>query len=484
MPVDAVQGTALYDAVVSGAHALSREAFPGRVLIVLTDGANTSKGTTLEQAIKAAHDAGAIVYPIGIESADFSPNALKKLASATGGTYYAAASSSALRDIYSSISREFQRTWRLTYVTKALRGDTLHLQLSVPGASPATADYKIPGSSRAGSGSRSAVPSVLYDHGIGNLLVALLVGLCALGAVAFVAAVPSGLRLKRRLDPHVAPTTVAKGKSAPRERFAAAHGVMNSTEKALGHLDLWKKLHRLIERADLPLRTVELVYMAGGAGLFLGLLCAVAGMSSLVILVAMLIGLAAPIGFVWFKARRRLMTIETQLPDLLITIAASLKAGHSFRQGLQAVVDEGQGPAAKEFKRVLTETRLGRPMDDALNEMAERLDSKNLSFVITAVTIQRQVGGSLAGIFDMVAEAVRQRQQFARKIRSLTAMGRMSAYTLVGLPFFIAAAITAINADYMDPLYHSSTGHFLIGLGLAMMTVGSLMLKKIVSFKG
>ena len=107
-----------------------------------------------------------------------------------------------------------------------------------------------------------------------------------------------------------------------------------------------------------------------------------------------------------------------------MTLAASLKAGHSFRQAIQAVVDEGQPPASKEFKRVLTETRLGRPMDDALADMAERLGSKNLSFVVTAVTIQRQVGGSLAGIFDMVADTVRQRQQFARKIRSLTAMGR------------------------------------------------------------
>ena len=78
-------------------------------------------------------------------------------------------------------------------------------------------------------------------------------------------------------------------------------------------------------------------------------------------------------------------------------------------------------------------------MDQALTDMAERVGSKNLTFVITAVTIQRQVGGSLAGLFDMVAETVRQRQQFARKIRGLTAMGRMSAYVLIGLPFFIGA---------------------------------------------
>jgi tight adherence protein B len=141
-------------------------------------------------------------------------------------------------------------------------------------------------------------------------------------------------------------------------------------------------------------------------------------------------------------------------------------------------------PAAREFKRVLTEARLGRPMDDALTEMAARIGSKNFEFVMSAVTIQRQVGGSLAGLFDMVADTVRQRQQFHRKIRGLTAMGRMSAYVLVGLPFVVGSAIYLINREYMDPLLWTSTGHKLILLLLVMMGIGSAILKKIVSFKG
>jgi tight adherence protein B len=116
--------------------------------------------------------------------------------------------------------------------------------------------------------------------------------------------------------------------------------------------------------------------------------------------------------------------------------------------------------------------------------MAMRCGSKNFEFAITAVTIQRQVGGSLASLFDMVADTVRQRQQFARKIRSLTAMGRMSAYTLMGVPFFMAATITMINPTYMHPLYATHTGHLLIIMGLTMMVVGSAILKKIVSFRG
>ena len=104
-----------------------------------------------------------------------------------------------------------------------------------------------------------------------------------------------------------------------------------------------------------------------------------------------------PFGFLRVKANRRLKAFENQLPDILLTLAASLKAGHSFKQGLQTVVDEGQPPASKEFSRVLAETQLGRPMDDALADMAVRVGSKNLEFVLTAVTIQRQVGGSSPG---------------------------------------------------------------------------------------
>jgi tight adherence protein B len=233
-----------------------------------------------------------------------------------------------------------------------------------------------------------------------------------------------------------------------------------------------------------PLRTVEFAYLMLGCAFLLAILAMMMGRSSLGILIALAIGGVMPYMWVSFKAKRRMNAFENQLPDLLVTLAASLKAGHSFKQGIQTVVDEGQDPASKVLGRVITDTRLGRPMDEALSDTAERIGSKNFAFVITAVTIQRQVGGSLAGLFDMVADTVRQRQQFARKIKGLTAMGRASAYVLVGLPFIIAFAITLLNPSYMDPLYHTSQGHTLMMIGLVMMAFGSVVLKKLVSFRG
>jgi tight adherence protein B len=203
-----------------------------------------------------------------------------------------------------------------------------------------------------------------------------------------------------------------------------------------------------------------------------------------VILLALLTGSAFPLGLVVVRARRRRRAFEDQLPDLLLTLASGLKAGQSFRQGIQTIVEEGQEPAVSEFELVLNESRLGRPLEVALQDMAERLGSKDFAFVVSAVTIQRQAGGSLAGIFDLVADTVRERQQFARRIKALTATGKMSAYVLVALPIGLALALTAINGEYMAPLYSTPLGRAMIVGGLTMMAIGAAILRKIVAFKG
>ena len=475
--VDTVRGTALYDAIVLSSEALGTESLASRVLILLTDGQEVSSEVSLEAAIAAARAAGVTVYPIAIESASFSPAPLKKLAKATGGRYTGARDSASLLGVYNSIAAELKRTWQLTYTTSARPGE--EIRLAGAGASLTTS---MPGLSAVVAPVESKLPDAIF--GIGPLLTALLVGLCIFGAGVFALRAPHGAHIRRQLAPHLGQKERKRSRGPVQERFATASAVLQATEKAFGHLKVWHSLHRLIIRADLPLRTVELAYICVGAGLVPGFLFAVAGASSLLILLVMVGGATLPIVVVWWKARRRLLALDDQLPDVLTTLAASLKAGHSFRQGIQAVVDEGNEPASGEFKRVLTETSLGRPMDDALAEMSERVGSENLSFVVTSVTIQRQVGGSLAGIFDMVAETVRNRQHFARKIRSLTASGKMSAYVLLGLPFFIAGALTLMNPDYMAPLYTTSVGHMLIGMGLTMMFFGSLILRKIVSFRG
>jgi tight adherence protein B len=475
--VDKVRGTALYDGILVSTQALSADINPTRVLILLTDGQEVSSDASLEQAIAAAREARVAVYAIGIESPSFRPAPLQRLAEKTGGRYVGANGTKDLKAIYARLAEELRRTWQLSYVTSARPGDRIEVE-----AAGVRAASVLPGARVVATSESSKLPEQFFK--VGPAAMATIVGFLGLIAALFLLRAPMGSRLRRQIKPHLGEQERKAARGPVQERFATASSVMKATERAFGHLRAWHALHHLLERADVPLRTVELVYAAAGTGLLTGLVFAVVGVPTLVVLLAMVVGGAVPILIVWNKSRRRLAAIDEQLPDLLVTLAASLKAGHSFRQGIQAVVDEGQPPASKEFKRVLTETRLGRPMDDALADMAARIGSKNVTFVVTAVTIQRQVGGSLAGIFDMVADAVRNRQQFARKIRSLTAMGRASAYVLVGVPLFMLGTITLLSPEYMDPLYHTPTGHKLIILGCVMISIGSLMLRKIVSFKG
>jgi tight adherence protein B len=483
--VDRVEGTTLYDGVVKSARAFAGEANSGRVMIVVTDGNETRSTATLETAIRAARESGVLVYVVAIESKQFNPAPLRRLARETGGSYRGAGSSAELGQVYSQIAAELRRTWRLEYLTRARAGDGVKLDASVPRLGAGSATLAIPGDAAVAPPEPShLLPETIYESFLGTQLVGALVGLLVLLAGTLILSAVRGSRLRRRLAPHLAGTAAGSKRKQDRERLQAAAGLFRATERTFGHWRQWVALGRMLERSDVPLRTVEFIYLSGGIGLAAGLVAGTTAQSSLTIVAAMAGGAAVPFFVVWLKGHRRTRAFENQLPDLLITLAASLKAGHSFKTGLQTVVDEGRPPASKELKRVLTEAQLGRPIDEALAEMAERLGSKNFEFVITAVTIQRQVGGSLAGLIDMVADTVRQRQQFARKIKGLTAMGRAGAYVLMGLPFFIAAAITVLNSDYMDPLYHSSTGHKLIATMLVMMAFGSFLLRRIVSFKG
>jgi tight adherence protein B len=485
LAVDRTRGTALYDSVILAARLASSNPLPGRVIILLSDGADNASKRSLQQAIAAARAANAAVYTIGIEGEGFTAAPLEELSSATGGQYYGASSSAGLKSVYGTIAEVLKRTWRVQYVTAARPGDRIELQASVIGQGSAAKRVAIPrgmGSAELPEPSK-LVPKDAYGPGGPLGLAGLVAGLVLLASLFFFKGA-RGSWVRSRIAVHIGESRGNTKKQRQERRSAMLASVFGATERLLGNLKQWRRVGRMLERADIPIRTVEFFWIVVGSAVGFAMLATLFGMSAPVTMLGMVTAALLPFGWVWRKMRKRVRAFEEQLPDLLMTIAASLKAGHSFKQGLQAVVDEGHPPASVEIKRVLTETSLGRPMDDALAEMADRLGSKNFEFAITAVTIQRQVGGSMATLFDMVADTVRQRQQFARKVKALTAMGRMSAYTLVAIPFLLAGGITLINHDFMHPLYHTHTGQMLILLGFGMMSIGSLILKKIVSFRG
>jgi tight adherence protein B len=254
-------------------------------------------------------------------------------------------------------------------------------------------------------------------------------------------------------------------------------------ERSFGGSAYFKKVAVLLERADMPMRAAEFVAIQAGAFIVVLLLALLFGLGILYALILGVVGAVAPQFIVRRKANARRKRFEDQLGDALSAVAASLRAGQSFQQAMSTIALDGPDPMAKEFQRVETETRLGRPADEALQSMAERLASKNFEFVVLAVNIQRQVGGSLSEILEMVSDTVRGRVQFARKVRALTSMGRASAYVLVGMPFFLAGIIFLLDRSYIRPLWAQSAGHIMVLIGLVSMSLGALVCRKIVNFK-
>jgi tight adherence protein B len=475
------QGTALYDALLDGVRSLDESGTGRRVLIVLTDGDDTSSKATEAQVIAAAHEADVVVYAIALKSPTFKPLALKAITSATGGALFQA-SSTDIKSVYAEIGRDLHSTYLLQY-TSSLPAKTVALRVTAPGTTSATSTFKARGAIAVPPPKLNSQVSAFSSNPFASLILAIAVGAAVLLSVLLFTRPSSARRLGKRIEGYA---QIASEKRAERDgsaRKSLFAVLVASTERIGSSLKYWQRATFLLNQADLPLRAAELFYIQVGAGAGLGIISAIFSVPWFVSLVAFAVGAFIPYAYIKRKANKRTGKFEAQLPDTLIAVAASLRAGHSFAQALSTIVKDGGDPAAKEFGRVEAETRLGRSVDESLEAMAIRLASKNFEFVVLAVNIQRQVGGSLAEILDMVADTVRAREQFARKVKALTAMGRASAYVLIGMPFFIGLALTLINESYISPLFTTFAGHIMVAIGLGLITVGTVILRKMVNFR-
>jgi tight adherence protein B len=286
-------------------------------------------------------------------------------------------------------------------------------------------------------------------------------------------------RLERRVGAYVATPQREQRRDEPHGRAASA---LDALDRALARHPAWHTVEARIERAGITRRPVELF-----AGLLVAtlLFCmlAAAGGSPAPVLLALVVPPATAWTACGILAQRRLQAFDEQLPDLLSALAGSLRSGHGFLHSLQTIAADAPEPAGRELRHVLAETRLGRPVEDALADLGSRIPSRDFKYVLTAIVVQRQVGGSLAGLFDTVNETVRQRQQFTRKVRALTAAGRLSAYALLALPIGLALLLSLVNHHYLSPLFDTHLGRLLILAGATSMLIGGVIVRRIVSLE-
>jgi tight adherence protein B len=242
------------------------------------------------------------------------------------------------------------------------------------------------------------------------------------------------------------------------------------------------KIQRDLARANLKLRPAEYYYirlgMAAGLGLLLWLFRdPVSGV------IGALIGYMLPRFWVSRRISGRLKAFNKQLPDTIVLLSNSLRAGSSFLQSIELVSREGEPPMAEEMGRVVREVNLGLGMEESLANLVRRIKSEDLDLMVTAIGIQQQVGGNLAEILDTIAFTIRERVRIKAEIGTLTAQGRMSGYLVAFLPIAIAVALNFINPAFMAPLFTQLIGQILIGVGITMMAIGFFAIMKITDIK-
>ena len=210
----------------------------------------------------------------------------------------------------------------------------------------------------------------------------------------------------------------------------------------------------------------------------------IAGVASGTAVTALAVGV--PAGFMapqaWLNRRRakRCKRFEEGLPDALMLMASSLRSGFSLDQAIVAASDQAESEVSGELRRAVQEIRIGSPLEAALDRIADRTDSSDFRWVVTALRIQRKSGGNLAELLITVSHTVRQRAQMGREVAALTAEGRLSAYVLIGLPIVLFAFIMLTQPSYLEPLWMTSTGLLLSGSGVVMLLVGWLAMKRLI----
>ncbi len=195
------------------------------------------------------------------------------------------------------------------------------------------------------------------------------------------------------------------------------------------------------------------------------------------------VGAFTPIIYIKVKKGRRIKAFEAQLGDTLIMMCNGLRSGFSFQQTMENVANDMPAPMGIEFGRVCNEIRYGATMEEALNNMVERVKSPDLMLVVSAVLIQRTTGGNLSEILTTISQTIRDRIKIKGEINSITAQGRMSGMIIGALPVCIAAVLMVVNPDYMKTFFNTSAGNIMLIVSVIMEVLGFFAIRKVVTIE-
>lgn len=246
---------------------------------------------------------------------------------------------------------------------------------------------------------------------------------------------------------------------------------------------LYHRLQQVIARSYIKIRPEELVRFSILGAMVLILLGVILRAGALLILLGFLAGLLIPVYCLRLIGMQRAKQLNKQLPQALSILSNGLRAGFSFPQALGIVGKEMEAPISDEFHRILRETQLGKPMDEALSNFEERANDEDASFLVATLQIQMQVGGDLSEILDIIAKTIRERAQLKGQIKTLISQSKFSALIIGVLPIAIAVILFMMNPEYMMVLFTDPLGLIMVFAAIGMMLFGVFALYKIVNIK-
>ncbi|MFM8266591.1 MAG: type II secretion system F family protein [Ilumatobacteraceae bacterium] len=475
----------LHDAVV-----FSRLLFSGgtrdRQVIVLTDGSDTASASSLESALEVSAELRTSV--IVLEGGDSSDDSLDQLAEAGNGRLDVVAEPSEIEASYTRIASELADRIRVTFRSTA--SGTIVYQLLATDedgteyTASVTRESALPSEPQPGPDPTTPVvttprPSLeefvtTFDGGASSdTLWALGFGTLFGSFVILLTMVSTPVRRR---------TQELRARQTPIGRSSDASFVKRLTtgiDELLARSGRERVLAAKLDVAGIPLRAGEFVVLAGvGAVVLLLLLSTLMSAGPAILLSIFLVPLLIR-SFLERRISDRRAKFVEQLPDVLQIMVSSLRAGYGLPQTLDVAANQSEEPARSELQRVMFEVRIGRDPGEALLAAAERMDSPDFSWVVSAMQINREVGGELAVVLENVAETVRERQRLARQVQVLTAEGRLSANVLTGLPILLGGFLFLTNPEYFEPLAKPPGPIFII-VGLVLLITGRIWINRLI----
>jgi tight adherence protein B len=312
---------------------------------------------------------------------------------------------------------------------------------------------------------------------LGLVLIAVgAIGLATAIGGAIVSRRSGGGLVEQRLEFREEPTKAKRREPRP-ER---ASPLTDALDRALSERGIGADLATQLARADLKLTVGEFGALTLILVVAAGALTYMWRQDVIISAGACLAGFFAPRAYVALRRGRRLRAFNDQLSDSINLMVNGIRAGYSILQAMRAIADEMPPPASVEFGRVVQEVQLGIPFEDAMGHMLRRVPSDDLDMMITAINVQREVGGNLAEVLDSISFTIRERVRIKGEIQTLTAQSRISGYIVALVPVVLAGAIYLITPDFMGLLFQHTCGHIMIGFAVLGIAAGFYVIGKIV----